>query len=186
MTYREWEKRLLKALKPLPSEERVAAAEYYREMYGDKLESGDASEKILEEFGAPTVCAERILQENGMTLPKKTKGVAPWATWLGLFFLTILIVLPLYAVAFSVVITFAAVTISGAAAALAGALYVVYSPFTAIGGAGFSFVVAHMGIGFATAGVGALLFIAFVYLTKYSYKWTVKSLALIYTRKVKA
>ncbi|MBP3422758.1 MAG: DUF1700 domain-containing protein [Clostridia bacterium] len=186
MTYKEWEKQLLKALKPLPKEERAAAVEYYREMYGDKLESGIAGEKILEEFGSPTVCAERILQENGVTLPKAKKEVSPWATWIGLFFLTVLIILPLYAVAFSVVIVFAAVTISGAAAALAGALYVVYSPFTAIGGAGFSFVIAHMGMGFAVAGVGILLFIAFVYLTKYSYKWTVKSLTLIYTRKVKA
>lgn len=186
MTYKEWEKKLINFLQPLPKEERLAAAEYYREMYGDKLESGSTPEEILQEFGEPSACAERILSENGMSLPKGKREQSSLASWVGIFFLTILIIIPIYAVAFSIVLTFAAMVVGGAAIALAGAVYVVYSPFMAISGVGFPAVIAHMGMGFAAAGLGLLLFIAFIYLTKYSYKWTAKSLVLIYKRRVKA
>ena len=50
MTYKEWEKKLSKYLKPLAQEERLSAVEYYREMYGDKLESGIPTEEILKDF----------------------------------------------------------------------------------------------------------------------------------------
>ena len=181
MTYKEWEKKLSKYLKPLAQEERLSAVEYYREMYGDKLESGIPTEEILKEFGSPQACAERILNENGLSLPQKTESSVGW--WVGMSFLTLILVLPLYASLFSIVISFGAVAFSGGASALAGGLYVVASPFLAIGGMRFWGVIAHMGMGFAALGVGLLLMIGFAYATKYVYKWTVKSLVFIYKRR---
>jgi uncharacterized membrane protein len=181
MTYKEWEKKLSKYLKPLVQEERFAAVEYYREMYGDKLEAGLSCEEILEEFGSPQACAERILGENGLSLPQKTKNSVGW--WVGISFLTLILILPLYASLFSIVISFGAVAFSGGASALAGGIYVVASPFLAIEGMSFWGVIAHMGMGFVALGVGLLLMIGFAYLTKYLYKWTMKSLGFIYKRR---
>jgi hypothetical protein len=53
----------------------------------------------------------------------------------------------------------------------------------AIDGVGLSAIIAHMGMGIAAIGVGLLLFDAFIYLTKYSYKWLAKSLVFIYKRR---
>ena len=55
----EWEKQLLKNLKALPKTERERIAEYYREMYNDKLDAGFSPEEILREFGDPAQCAEK-------------------------------------------------------------------------------------------------------------------------------
>lgn len=187
MTYKEWEKKLLKYLTPLPKEERDAAVEYYREMYGDKLDAGEPTEKILQEFGEPRACAERILNENGKTLPKSSFLGEVSVAWLvGMFFLTALLILPLLAVAISIIAAFASAVVAGAACAVGGAMYVVYSPFMALTGLGFGAVIAHMGVGFALCGVGALLFAAFIPLTKYSCKYLVKGVIYIYTRRAKA
>ena len=183
MTYKEWEKKLLKYLNPLSSEERMAAVEYYREMYGDKLETGASHEKILQEFGEPSACAERILNENGFSLPKPKQTNNSVAWWAGIILLTLIIIIPIYSALFSVVVVFAAMVIASAAIALAGVIYAIYSPFMAIDGVGLSAIIAHMGMGIAAIGVGLLLFVAFIYLTKYSYKWLAKSLVFIYKRR---
>ena len=40
MTWKEWEIEFVNALHALPIKERAQIAEYYQEIYGDKLESG--------------------------------------------------------------------------------------------------------------------------------------------------
>ena len=75
--------------------------------------------------------------------------------------------------------------IAGAACAVGGAAYVVYSPFMAFQGLGFGGIIAHMGMGFALCGAGALLFAAFLPLTKHSAKYLVKGIVYIYTRRTK-
>lgn len=180
MTYEKWEKRLKGHLKPLPAEEKEAAIAYYQEMYNDKLEAGLSIEGILEEFGSPKTCAERILSENGFPVHSTRQNVG-W--WIGISFLTLLLILPIYASLFSIIVSFGAVAFSGGASALAGALYALASPFFAIVGVDFWGVITYMGVGFTVCGVGLLIMIGFAYATKYLYKWTAKSLVQIYKRR---
>ena len=185
MTYKKWEEQLLKYLRPLPAEERNAAVEYYRELYEDKTEAGEFPESVLAEFGSPQDCAEKILKENGKDLPSVT-AYAPSAVGaiIGMFFLSVLLVIPLFAAAFAVVAAFGAVTVAGAVSSIAGALYTVVSPiYLAIQGISFGGILAHMGMGIALAGVGALLFFAFLYITKYSFIYLIKGTLAIYKRR---
>jgi uncharacterized membrane protein len=181
MTYEKWEKRLKRCLKHLPAEEKEDAVRYYKEMYDDKLEAGCSPEDILGEFGIPKACAQRILSDNGLPLPKKTGRSIGW--WVGMSFLTLLLILPIGAALFSVILSFGAVAFSGGASALAGALYALASPFLAIDGINFWGVITHMGMGFAVCGMGLLLMVVFAYATKYLYKWTIKVLILVYKRR---
>ena len=184
MTYKEWEKRLIKYLKPLQKEERTAAVEYYREMYGDKLDSGTPHEEIIQEFGSPSVCAERILSETGLSKPqsKKVNGKKSVGWWIGIGFFTVLVLIPVYATWFAVAVSFGAVCVSGAASALAGIVYTIASPFMAADGVGFFAILSLAGMGLAAIGVGCLLFVGFLYVSKYAFKWLVKSICYVYTR----
>lgn len=180
MTYEKWEKRLKRCLKPLPAEEKEDAVRYYKEMYDDKLEAGRSPEDILGEFGVPKACAERILNENGFPSHSVENSIG-W--WVGMSFLTLLLILPIYASLFSIIVSFGAAAFSGGVSALAGALYALASPFFAIVGVDFWGVISHMGIGFAATGVSLLLATGFFFATKYLYKWTIHSLVLIYKRR---
>ena len=94
-----------------------------------------------------------------------------------MIFLTLLVTIPLASVAVSVIAGLAAGTISGAACVIAGVFYFFASPFSAIGGATFTTVIAYMGISICVCGVGTLLAIGLYYATKYcaigSYKFFV-------------
>ena len=183
MTYKKWEKQLLKYLRPLPAEERNAAVEYYREIYGDRMDAGEEEDRILSEFGSPRACAEKILKENGKDLPS-ANATSSIGAIIGMFFLTVLLVIPLFSAAFSVVSAFGAATVAGAVSSIAGALYTVVSPiYLAIQGISFGGILAHMGMGIALAGVGALLFFAFLYITKYSFIYLIKGTLAIYKRR---
>ena len=82
MTWKEWELHLMEGLSTLSLEERAKIAEYYQEMYGDKLEAGIPEEEILKEFGDPKACAQKILLENGeeITPTQEVKKVEPSPT----------------------------------------------------------------------------------------------------------
>ena len=180
MTYKDWEKRLKRHLKSLPADEKESAVGYYKEMYADKTEAGLSPEDILEEFGSPKSCAERILTDNGLPVPSLSKSIG-W--WVAMSFLTLILILPIYAALFAIVISLGAVAFSGGVSAVAGALYTVASPFFAIGGMDFWAVITHMGIGFAVTGVGLLLALGFFFASKYSFKWTIQSLVFIYKKR---
>lgn len=184
MTYKVWEKKLRKYLSPLPKEEREAAAEYYREIYEDKTEAGELPESVLAEFGSPKDCAEKLLAENGKSLPSMPSANAnSVASMIGMFFLTVLIVIPLFAAAISIVAAFASVAVAGVVTALAGAIFTVASPFFVINGASFGAILAQMGMGVAACGVGVLLAIAFAFITKYSFIYLMKGTVAIYKRR---
>lgn len=200
MTQIEWENIFLENLKPLKAEERYQIAEYYREIYGDKLEAGLSSDEILAEFGSPQECAQKILSEGGgetLVAAKKeneteqadqkqarAKNKTAWtpAMITGMVFLTLLLILPLAVVALGVAVVFAAGCIGGGAMTIGGAVYVVASPFMALSGVGFGAIVAHIGLGLAVIGLGALLFVGFYYLEKYVVLGCYKALRWIYKR----
>ena len=77
MTLQEWEKKLKKYLSPLPKSEQNRIVEYYREMYGDKIDNGCSEAEILAEFGDPQVCAGRMISENADTEEQEQPIFAP-------------------------------------------------------------------------------------------------------------
>jgi uncharacterized membrane protein len=198
----EWESILLENLKPLADEERFKIAEYYREMYADKLEMGASPEEILEEFGSPQECARKILQEEGresegvqadekeMTpidvaeKPVRQKKRQKWtpAMIVGMSFLTLLVILPLAGAALGVIAAFAAGCISGGASVVAGVIYSIASLFFGIFGMETGGVFANFGLGLAAIGVGFLLCVGFYYATKYTMIACYKALLWVYKR----
>ena len=183
MTYKKWEKQFKKHLSPLSKEEKRDALDYYYELYLDKLDAGYWEEQIVQEFGNPQSCALRILNEGNKSpqraqpIRKRRRNV--WE-WIGLSFLTLIFILPLAASAFSVAITFGAVALSGFVCILAGVLYIPVCCF--IGLDTFGGILAHIGMGISTCGVGILLVIAFYYAAKYTALGTIKALQSIYRR----
>ena len=171
MTYRQWEKAFRKQLSRLPKEERERALGYYAELYGDKLDAGVSESEIVREFGDPKAAADKIIEESaetasaqGKTVRARTAGDTAARAAAVLLFL--FVGLPLLAVLFSLAVAGAALFLSGFAVILAGVAYVVYFlvQLCMYGGAGY---VAQIGIGLATAGVGALLVPLFLCCTKW-------------------
>lgn len=185
MKKREWEKRFLKALKSLPKYEREEALEYYREMYGDKAESGLSEREILQEFGIPERCAERILNEQYANRPapaQREKRTLSPAEIVGLFFVFLLLGLPLAGAALGVIVSFFAVAVSGVAVSVAGVLYAIVAPLATLGSLSAPAAIAHVGLGLTLCGVGAILFAAFGLLTKYTTIGCKKAFVYFFTR----
>lgn len=176
MTYRKWEDALLSHLDNIPESERREACEYYREIFGDKYDAGIEENRILEEFGDPKICAERILSERYEPETKEPKlAKAPRAKakfsitkWVGIFFLTTLVVIPLACVIISAIAAFASVAIAAAALIIGGIVGTLASPLAFILGYTGWGVLSAAGTCLAAAGAGALLFPAFFIITKYS------------------
>lgn len=196
MTLKQWERRLVNSLKGLSKQERQTALEYYREIYGDKLDAGYTGEEIVEEFGSPEECAKNILSDSGytqtvMTNPKEKRTVTVKEKYsagaiVGLVCMTLLLIIPLYAVIVSVIAAFASCVIAGGACVLGGGAYFLLSPFYfGINGAPFGGVIANMGTGIALTGVGFLLFVGFYFPTKYTTIGAIKLFKLIYFRRTK-
>ena len=82
---------------------------------------------------------------------------------LGLILFTLILGIPLFAVAFAIVIAFVALTASSAAVGIAGIAFAVMYP---IMGAAGETVLAGIGMGFAASGVGLILFGIFMSFTR--------------------
>lgn len=187
MTYKVWERQFKSKLKALPSGERKRIVEYYREMYAD-LTSGDRSEEsVLAEFGTPEQCAAKVLnggeapsEQGESAVPAKERPKFSAAEVLGLAFFTLLLLLPLLAVAVSVLITLGALCLSGGAVCIAGFVFACYFPFS---GVASSAVAAGVGLGIAASGVGLFFLVGFFYATKGAAIALVKALKAIYVRR---
>ncbi|MBQ4053522.1 MAG: DUF1700 domain-containing protein [Clostridia bacterium] len=200
MTLRQWEKQFKRALKGISKKEKQTALEYYRELYGDKVDAGCTPEEAVETFGSPTDCAQNILadSENTVNVPAakfaanepktdNTFSVHSAASITGMVFLTIFIVIPLYAILISVIAAFAAATISSGAGIIAGVVYTLAYPiYLIVYGAPWSGVVANLGASLAVIGVCIFLLIAFYYATKYIVIGAIKLFKLIYFKGEKA
>ncbi len=179
MTYQEWENRFRNALMDLPETERNTALEYYQEMYGDKLDAGIAETEILQEFGSPEACAEKIFTENAgedaeyqAYLAKQknkangnahAKQKSKVARLVGGIAFTVFAGIPLSALLLVAIASLSALCIGGGAAFLGGFVYIFLSLFSGATAAG---ITAHVGIGLSSIGVGVLLATAFFLATK--------------------
>ena len=184
MTYQNWENELLGYLKSLPNKEKKEIIEYYREIYGDKSDAGMSCAAILATFGKPQLCAAKILMERSEAddsgaakanapckqkeKPVSIKGTSP-ARIIGGIFLFLILVIPITAVMFSIVVSFGAVSVAGAATAAACiiAAIVAIPAGLIIGWSGVG-IFATLGAAIVGAGVGALLVVVFTPLTKYT------------------
>lgn len=202
MTQNQWEKELKRYLSPLSKTEQNKIIDYYREMYGDKLDAGYTEAEILAEFGSPQVCAGRMIAENATITdeepahpgnpylqiqpaqpasPKPQKRLSVGMV-VGNIFFTLLIVIPVLAVWVSVIATFAAVGVACIAVAFAGLISPLLSPFySLLGFSGLSFT-ANLGLYLASAGAGLMLSVAFYYATKYTAIALAQTLKFVYGR----
>ena len=190
MTLKEWERRLNKSLKDCSKEEKKKILDYYREIYGDKLDAGMEEERILDEFGAPEECANKLLVEEGresspppIKKERKSSSVSP-AQIVGMVFLTLTVLIPIFASLFAVVVGFASVALAGGASAIAGVVYAVFAPFLfGYYGASFWGIFTGVGVGIATLGVGLILVVFGYYATKYTAIATIWLFKKIYFRR---
>lgn len=212
MTYLIWEKQLLGYLKSQPETEKKQIVDYYREMYNDKVERGLSPDQVLSEFGDPKNCAAKILMEPAVEeeapeapskdKPKKknsprinvdeliTKGKDTFKRFsvgsvVGWFFITVLLLIPLGAVAISVVATFGALAVSGFAMIFGGVVGTIASPFGLFFGWSGALTLSAAGACVALAGVGAILAVVFSLLTKYSAIGLYKSVVYLTKRRDK-
>lgn len=190
MTKKEWERIFLKCLKPLSQEERQKALEYYREMYGDKAESGLSESEILSNFGAPEACAMRVLLENfpenkaTMYALKERFSKHSLGELIGLIFLSVMLILPIAAVFACVIVAFGISSFACAIVAVATALASLIFPIYAVGaGASAGGAWMYLGMGLAGTGVCILLAIGFYFTTKYCGIALIKALQYIYRRR---
>ena len=188
MSYKEWERALLKQLTVLPKNERLSITDYYREMYGDKQDLGLTDEEILQEFGSPEACAKKILSEARETgssakTPSERKAKPSVAYIVGVVFFTLILILPLAGVGVALVAVLASGVVCGAVCALAGVAYTVFAPFTSLSGVGAAGITAHIGTGVCLCGVGLMLFVLFFLLTKYTSILLTKWFRVLYGRR---
>ncbi|MCQ2399421.1 MAG: DUF1700 domain-containing protein [Clostridia bacterium] len=178
MTMKRWKRIFYRSLKGMDGSEKKECFDYYDEMYKDKSDSGMDEESILSEFGDPAKCAESILAELGEKSgnnrrigrqKSKSTGNNPIVI-IGYVLLLLLVGLPLGGIVVAIVLSFGAVSVSGAVCVLGGILYSAFSPFIAVD---VSSALGNAGIGICTAGVGILLAVGFAYLTVYSCKWCI-------------
>lgn len=181
MTEREWERLLYRHLKPLSREERRKIVEYYRELFGDKREAGKSEYEILLEFGSPSECAARILSEEYGEVPLKEKSAdsARVWYWIGMGFLTLILILPLTAVAVSLVIAAGALAVSFGATSLAGIVVALAGFFLGVG----SYRLVLLGGGLALSGLSMILTVLFLLATKYAAIGLGRALRAIYARR---
>ncbi len=169
MRMKQWEKQLFRQLKVLPRKERMQILEYYREMYGDKLEAGWSEEAILLEFGSPEDCARRILAEereelDGAPMARRSTKKTAIGWQITKWILGILIIMPLALAFGGVIVAFGALSASGVGVALGGLFLCVWSAFQF---AVASYGLAVLGCGLGLAGAGLLMLVGFGYATKY-------------------
>ena len=101
---------------------------------------------------------------------------------IGIFFFSLILVLPLAAAAFGAVAAFGACAISGGLIALGGALLCAASPAVLLLGYGTGELILVLGGGITMIGIGGLLAVGFFLATKYTAKGTLAFLRLIYRR----
>ena len=196
MSFEQWKRSLRIALDALPEDEKDAILEYYKEMYADMADSGKTEEEIISELGSPEECARRTIEEgeyvssNGVTPDtvlnseggSVKKGRFSVGGAIGVFIFSLIIMLPLFAAALSVVLSLGAVSVSGVVISFGGALVLLASPVTFFVSYSLGEILMIYGGGIAMVGIGGVIAIAFWYATKYSAKGVSAFFKMIYKR----
>ena len=124
---------------------------------------------------------EPTSEENEATKSKEKRRISVGEA-IGIFFFSLILVLPLAAAAFGVIAALGACAFSGATVALGGALLCAASPAVLLLGYGTGELILVLGGGITMIGIGGLLAVGFFLATKYTAKGTLAFLRLIYRR----
>ena len=178
MNKKQWFRRFEKALSSLPRAERAEAAQYYRELYEDRLESGETEEAIVATFGLPEQAAAEILRDKGegAARPAASDAAVTFGRAVAVIFLFICVGLPVLACVFAVAVAAGALSISGFALALGGvAQTACFLTLFFLRGFPFGFL-AQTGLGVALAGAGLLLIPLFLFCAGHLFRFCLKFL----------
>lgn len=146
----------------------IAAARILKEG-ADEVEQADArhsereggtDKKPSEEAVAPV--SNKKAEKQGDSGGISASRIVGWV------FITLLLIIPLFAVVLSVIASLTAITLSGGAMLVFGVIGAVASPFLLLFGNTLGNVLLVLGGTLITAGIGALLLISFYHITKYS------------------
>lgn len=148
MTKHEFLKRLEKAIRKLPKEERNRFLSYYKEMIEDRVEDGLTEEQAVAEMEDISVIADRILKE----LKQKKKKGWIWAA------ISSPIWVPVLAIGIcAICVVGLAVYCCVIALLLCGLVGCIGLAGTIIGGGDIASGVFTLGVGLALMGIGLLL-----------------------------
>lgn len=186
MNRTKWLKELNKLLKTLDKQERTDAVEYYKEIFLDKSELGMTDAEIISELGSPAECAQRILAESGKSSPKTVTNYTQ-STFKGVAYilLTVILIIPIICVLFSLVVSFGAVAMSGVVVAVSGLGSAILTPIFSANVLTTQGVIFHIGLGIGACGLGVLMFVGFALLTKFVATFSIKFIKSVYHRGVK-
>jgi uncharacterized membrane protein len=141
MTKTDYLARLRESLALMPAEEREAQLAYYEELFDDMLEDGMSEEQVVEHLGAPETVAEELLAEIPMTTLVKNRVKAegrPSALTVVLLVLGFPLWFPLlvsvFAVVLSLVITLWALVIGFAAVVFSLGVTAIAAPVALVAG----------------------------------------------------
>ena len=146
------------------------SGEQAEDTYREERVTADAEPKSDEKSGGDSAPVSKNT-ERKRSEKASTRG-ASWVVYIIL--ITLLFTIPLATVIISVIASLAAITVSGGAMLIGGALGAVASPFLLLFGNTLPTVLLVLGGALTVAGVGALLFVSFYYITKYSIVSTYK------------
>lgn len=171
MNKQEFLAALRNALSGLPQEDIEQSIDFYSEMIEDRMEDGLSEEEATAAIGSVNDIVSKTLSET--SLPKLVKAkVKPnrvlkaWEitllvlgspVWVPLFFAAVCVLLSVYIVIWSLIISLYAIDISFAAGGVAGIL----GAFAFLPAGEFSGVVLFVGIGLVCSGIAILLFFGF-------------------------
>ena len=167
---------LQEQLNGLPQGDIEKSLDYYKEMLEDRIEEGMAEEDAVNAMGPLEEIVSQILMET--SLPKLVKAKAKsqralriWEiillilgspVWVPLLLAVILIVLSLYLVLWSIIVSLYAIDFSFAAAGIGGILGAFFMIFTGFPTQALFF----FGAGLVCAGLAVLLFWGFYQITR--------------------
>ena len=176
MNKRQFLAALQEQLNGLPQGDIEKSLDYYKEMLEDRIEEGLAEEDAVNAMGPLEEIVSQILMET--SLPKLVKAKAKsqralriWEiillilgspVWMPLLLAVILIVLSLYLVLWSIIVSLYAIDFSFAAAGIGGILGAFFMIFTGFPTQALFF----FGTGLVCAGLAVLLFWGFYQITR--------------------
>ncbi len=168
MTYNEWEAQLERRLSAVSENEKAGILNYYREIYGDKLDAGLSDEEILAVFGTPDECAERIRKESLELFSAEKKKGLPVGRILGDAAILIFVAAPAVLLVLSALAALCTCVLGGATVSLGGVVFCIYSIVMLFADAAANAVFVRLGLGLAMVGAGVLICVCFYFITRYA------------------
>ena len=161
-------------LKGIPEHDIKKSLDYYSEMIADRMEDGLAEADAVSAVGSVEEIVSQILSESTpLILPKTRRTPKIWEiillilgspVWLPLLLAAAIVILAVYIVIWSAILTLYAIDLSLAAGGIlctASAFMLIFSGYTVQ-------AVLFFGTGLILAGISILLFFGFNQITKYT------------------